>query len=153
MIPHKMMNLVNRGKAFELIIIDNKENTNLNKAIRGNEFLLNERLSPGLYSGVYHWTLQVDKEMIYAGKFQVIALTSFWPIYQGNFPQWTSHGSSTSPKVLTASITRSHPKSSPLSARRCVWKREPGCSTSAAVRERCYAPGRAITESSAPAST
>ena len=31
------------------------------------------------------------------------------------------HGSSTSPRVLTASITRSHPKSSPLSARRCVW--------------------------------
>jgi len=39
--------------------------------------------------------------------------------------------------VLTASITRSHPKSSPLSARRCVWKGEPECSTSAAVRARC----------------
>ena len=32
-------------------------------------------------------------------------------------------------------------------------KREPGCSTSAAVRARCSAPGRAITASSAPAST
>jgi len=28
-------------------------------------------------------------------------------------------------EVLTASITRSHPKSSPLSARRCVWKGDP----------------------------
>ncbi|RIK82040.1 hypothetical protein DCC62_00985 [candidate division KSB1 bacterium] len=69
MIPHMIMNLINHGKAFELIIIDNKENTILNKAIRGNEFLLNERLSPGLY----YWTLQVDKEMIYAGKFPAIA--------------------------------------------------------------------------------
>src|SRR5512135_1093589 len=72
---------------------------------------------------------------------------------KGDFLHWIFHGSSTSPKVLTASITRSHPKSSPLSARRCVWKREPECSTSAAGRGRCYAPGHAITESSAPAST
>src|SRR4030042_356605 len=72
---------------------------------------------------------------------------------KGDFLHWIFHGSSTSPKVLTASITRSHPKSSPLSARRCVWKREPECSTSAAVRGRCCAPGHAITESSAPAST
>lgn len=27
MIPHMIMNLINHGKAFELIIIDNKENT------------------------------------------------------------------------------------------------------------------------------
>jgi len=44
-------------------------------------------------------------------------------------------------KCSTASITRSHPKSSILSARRCVWKGGPECSTSAAVRGRCCAPG------------
>ena len=66
---------------------------------------------------------------------------------------WTFHGSSTSPKAPTASITRSRPRSSPLSARRCGWSRGPGCSTSAAARARCCAPGHAITASSAPAST
>jgi len=44
---------------------------------------------------------------------------------QGDVLHRIFHGSSTSPKVLTESTTRSQPKSSPLSARRCVWKREP----------------------------
>jgi hypothetical protein len=72
---------------------------------------------------------------------------------QGDFSQWTFHEYSTSLKVLTASITRSHPESSPHSARRCVWNRGFECSISAAVRGRCCAPGHAITASSAPAST
>ena len=69
------------------------------------------------------------------------------------FLQWTFHGYSTLPKVLIASIIHSHQKSSPLSARRCVWNRGPVCSTSAAVRARCCVPGHAITESAAPVST
>jgi hypothetical protein len=73
--------------------------------------------------------------------------------YPQEISQWTSHEYSTSLKVLTASITRSHPRSSRLSARRCVWSRGPECSTSAAVPGRCCAPGHAITASSAPAST
>lgn len=45
------------------------------------------------------------------------------------------------------------PTSSPRSARRCAWNRGTECSTSAAVRGRCCAPGHAITASPASAST